>query len=50
MVVADRSTVRLLLQVHSIFVSFFFFNDFKRPPMILGGPSGDSRARTMQVL
>ena len=25
-------------------------NLFKRPPMILGGPSGDSRARTMQVL
>ena len=24
-------------------------NLFKRPPMILGGPSGDSRARTMQV-
>ena len=24
-------------------------NLFKRPPMILGGSSGDSRARTMQV-
>jgi hypothetical protein len=24
-------------------------NLFKRPPMIMGGSSGDSRARTMQV-
>ncbi len=46
-----QDTLSLKLKIRYIIIRVLLraTNLFKRPPMILGGSSGDSRARTMQV-